>query len=242
MKLRTFAIVVITSSFFGCKSINVIKHQKPEMKVDFSPFENAGCLPREGSIYYCDKESNLYNLGCDQIKPASDLLGGFDPPLPIAVCLYLPLEHGEQGNLYDLPEGEYFYNAGGLYPILQRYIILKDDEFLVVKYLGDLQNFFAPIESKNEALSFTLAAKRIFAAYDQKVNKDYEYYVDTLEDSFVEEIDGGYLVHAFAYNFYGCGYHYTYAIEINVDLLGNMDEINRSEIFKDPDEDDLCRD
>ena len=242
MKNRIFEIIIVTLLLVGCGNINVINHIKPELNVEFSSFEKAGCLPQEGNIYICDIGSDLYKLGCDQIKPASEMLGGFSPGLPMAVCLFKPLEHKEMGNLYDLPKNEYFYNAGGLYPILQRYIVFVDEKFRIIRNLDELKAYFAPVESENEALSFAIASKRIFTAYDQKMNKNYKYYVDTLEDSFVEEIDGGFIVHSFAYNYYGCGSHYTYALEVKVSSDGNIDELKSTEIFKDPAEDDLCRD
>jgi hypothetical protein len=242
MKTNFFGILLVAFLLAGCRNINVINHPKPVLHVDFSPFEKAGCISDEQNTYRCNAESELFILGCDQIKPPSEMLGGLSPALPIAVCFFLPLEHSELGNPYDLPKSEYFYNAGGLYPIYQRYVVYVNEEFRLIKNLEEFKIVFSPVEAENEALSFAIAAKRIFTAYDQKVIANFKYYVDTLEDSFVEKIEEGFIVHAFAYNYYGCGFHYTYALEVKVSKQGNVDEIGKTELFRDPAEDDLCRD
>lgn len=233
---------MVTLLLVGCKNINLINHPRPVLHVDFPPFIHAGCILDEQNIYKCAAGSELYSKGCDQLKPASEMLGGLSPILPIAVCLFYPLEHPELGNPFDLPKSEYFFNAGGLYPMYLRYVVYMNEEFRLIKNPEEFKAVFSPVESENEALSFALATKRIFTAYDQKVIANYKYYVDKLEDSFVEKVKEGFLVHAFAYNYYGCGFHYTYALEVNVSEQGNVGEIGKTELFRDPAEDNLCRD
>lgn len=49
--------------------------------------------------------------------------------------------------------GLFFFASGGLFPQYYRYVIYRDDEFVLLKSEEDFRNGYAPIESPDEALS-----------------------------------------------------------------------------------------
>lgn len=227
----------------GCIPPKFINHPAPEMKVDFTPFGDAGCpLDNNGYYHRCEEGSVLYNLGCDQLAEVPDEFGGLSPVYPMVVCTYVPYWRDDVADPANTPESEYFYNDGGLLPLLVRYVIYKDGEFQLIKNPDEFQAIFAPVDSPEEALSFALANKRIYAAYGLKYELTYRYEVGSIEDTYVKTTDVGYLVHAFDYQVAGCGPHYYYAVDLNVTLNGQVEEINRTKIYRDPKQDGLCVD
>jgi hypothetical protein len=239
-RVRWFCLVVLLLAGCGPKIIN---HPKPELKVDFSPFENAGCpLSEDGYYRRCGKDGTLYALGCDKLKAAPDLMGGLNPTYPIAMCLYVPLYRPQVADPFNTPESEYFFNIGGPMPELVHYVIFKDGNFQLIKNPDEFRAVFAPVDSADEAMSFTLALKNVYAQYDQKFNIKYRYTVETLEDTHVDKTNDGYIVHAFDYQFFGCGPHYYYAVDVIVTPDGKVQENSRTKIYRDPKFDGLCQD
>jgi hypothetical protein len=237
--VRWFCLVALLLAGCGPKIAN---HPKPELKVDFSPFENAGCPADEYGTRHCDPDSTLYTLGCDRIDEVPELMGGLTPAYPIAVCNYMPYYRPDVADPYNTPQSEYFFNIGGPMPDLVRYVIFKDGSFQLIKNPDEFRAVFAPVDNTDEALSFALALTDVYAQYDLKFDIRYRYEAKTLEDTFVETTGDGYIVHAFDYQFFGCGPHYYYAVDLMVTPDGKVQEISRNEIYRDPKLDDLCQD
>jgi hypothetical protein len=233
-----------TSTSTSAPVVAVVNHPRPELTADFGPFEDAGCPANEQDLRYCEAESPLAALGCDRIRKPTDLLGGLEPPLPIAVCLVEPFRHTDDPEFYEQieAEGEYFYRSGGLMPVYTRYVVSQDDQFRLIKTEDEFRDVFAPIETSEEALSYSLAVRKLSAYYGLEPNPEYEYFVDQIEDTHVEMATDGYLVHLFYYQVFGCGPHETYAIVVQVTEQGHVEEVSEDPIYKDPSEDDLCVD
>jgi len=243
MKKVIWLALVTTFLFSGCIPPKIVNHPAPDLKVDFMPFENAGCpLDEYGYTRICSKDSVLYTLGCDRIREAPDLMGGLTPAYPMAVCNYMPYYRPDISDPYDVPQSEYFFNIGGPMPELVRYVIFKDGSFKLIRNPDEFRSVFAPVDSPDEALSFALALADVYAQYDLKFGLKYRYEVKTLEDTYVETTGDGYIVHAFDYQFFGCGPHYYYAVNLNVTPDGQVGEISRTPIFRDPKLDGLCQD
>jgi hypothetical protein len=221
--------------------VAIENHPRPDLTMDFGSFDEVGCPPDGSGLRYCEEDSPLMALGCDQIRKPSDLLGGLEPALPMAVCLVEPFRHPDQPDSIDA-EGEYIYRTGGLMPVYVRYVIIRDDQFQLIKSEELFREVFAPIETENEALSYALALRNVSAYYGIELNTDYEYFVDQLEDTHVEISSDGYSVHLYNYQFFGCGPHYTYVIDLKVSDQGLIEEIDREAVYKDPSEDTLCVD
>jgi len=214
----------------------IINHEKPAMKVDFSPFEGIGCIE-------CGKQSPLYKLGCLSIAK-NELLGGFTPVYPIAGCGYFfeEIEGTEDIGSVDLSVECLSYIATINGVLCGRLVIFKDSNYLLVKNFDELRTLFAPVDSPQEALSFALATSNYSAEYGQSVNSKYVYSVSEVEDTFVETIADGYLVHLFYTPSAGCGPFNTEAVEVKVTFDGYLQEMNRYPIYRDPSNDNLCVD
>jgi hypothetical protein len=224
---------------------NSVNHPKPDLSIGFSFFTDAGCPPSEYGFHNCTGDSPLAALGCDAIREPSNLLGGLSPSYPLAICEVHPYSNtAEPGkaNAEMIAKGEYFYNAGGIEPVYIRYLIYKDNEFQLIKDENELRKVFLPIETSEEALSYVLAVKNLSAYYGLTRNPKYEYKVDVLEDTHIDMITNGYALYLFYYEAFGCGPHWTYAVETHITIDGTINEVSRKPIFKDPSEDELCID
>ena len=253
--LITALLIALAVALFGCtlftenldptstsKPIVAIKnHPRPELNLDFSPFDDVGCPSDESGLRYCEEDSLLFVLGCDRIEKPSDLLGGLEPAFPIAECLFVPLRHPDQPDSIDA-EGEYIYRTGGLMPIYVRYVIIREGQFQLIQSEEQFREVFAPVETENEALSYALALRNLSPYYGIELKPEYEYFVDDLEDTYIESSPDGYLAHLYYYQFFGCGPHLTYAIDLRVTGQGMIEEMNRQAVYKDPSEDTLCVD
>ncbi len=220
----------------------ITHYPQPNLTIDFSPFSEAGCPSAEYGLMECAADSPLAAYDCTVLQEPSNLLGGLDPAYPIATCIIRPY-WGESGVGGEPPaEGTYFYNAGGLIPSYIRYVIYRDESFQAIRNADELAAVYAPIDSPDEALSFALAAYDLSAYYNLERNPDYEYVVETLEDTHVEAIEGGYVVHLYHYQVFGCGPHWTSIVDVTVTTEGDLSITNTQQAYKDPSQDNLCVD
>jgi len=241
---RYLWICMIVVTFSGCKKVpEFINHPQPKLTVDVSVFEDAGCPQNEYGGLICSDDSPLVDLGCDLLAAPSDFMGGLDPAYPIAKCYFQSLLHYDDWDLiYQVEDEGFVYSYGGLDLVYIRYVIYKDGEFELIKTLEEMQNTFAPIASPTEALSYALASDDFFVYYDLEYERDLRYLVDVVEDTYVDVVEDGYLVHLYYYQFFGCGPHTTSAVDLLVTYAGQVEEVNWEGVFEYPDEDDLCID
>jgi hypothetical protein len=87
-----------------------------------------------------------------------------------------------------------------------------------------------------------LTVRNLYASYDLKFNWKYRYEVNLIEDTRVDVVEGGYLVHVFDYAFFGCGPHYYYAVDVKVTTESKVDEVSRAKIYRNPADDGVCVD
>jgi len=220
-----------------------INHPQPELTIDVSVFEDAGCPQNEYGGLICSDDSPLADLDCDLLAAPSDFVGGLDPAYPIAKCYFQSLLHYDDWDLiYQVEDEGFMYSYGGLDLVYIRYVIYKDGEFELIKTLDEFQSTYAPIDSSTEALSYALASDDFFAYYEMEYENDLRYLVDVVEDTHVIEVDRGYLVHLYYYRFYGCGPHTTSAMDILVTREGEVEEAQVEGVFENPEEDNLCVD
>lgn len=213
----------------------VINHSQPEFGATSTDFGETGCSEQYGR-WICPPESALGRLGCEQIRPVGEVMGGLQPGYPLYVCLVF----GEAGK--PLPGDEFIYREGCLMAEYVRYAILQDGEWKLLKSAADLQRVYAPIETESEALSYALAASGLGVRYGITAQPDLRYFVDQIEDTHVAKEPQGFRVHLFDYRLCGCGPHPTYAVDILVTRDGQVVELSREKIYEDPAEDRLCVD
>lgn len=247
MKRYQWLSVVILLTFSGCQGPQFVNHPRPEVNVDFTVFEDVGCPPRDGeygqySNRRCEADSPMVALGCDEIR-RDNSLGGLEPAYPIAECVLSPYYAEEPLAEIDqiVAEGQYLFSRGASMPQFIRYVIFRDDQFELVETRAEFKSVFTPITTPEEAYSYALVlTNELSVRYNLEYDPKYEYFVDEIEDTHVEEIAGGYLVHLFSYNELGCGPHYTSAVDIEVTTQGEVKKVNSEVVYKDPSEDDLC--
>jgi hypothetical protein len=185
----------------------------------------------------------LANFGCNEIQAPSNLVGGFAPSYPIAICAlqYIPGEATEELAV-EIESEQFFYYTGGLFGSYIRYLIYQDGEYVLLKTEEDLRKLFAPIETPEEALSYALAAKNLSAYYGLQYDPAYKYAVDTIEDTYVTTDTDSYLVHLFYDQAFGCGPHWISEVDVRVSVEGNIEERSSRQLFRNPDLDDVCFD
>ena len=121
-------------------------------------------------------------------------------------------------------------------------IFYRNGEFRLLKTKDEFRNVYAPIESPEEALSYVLAVTRYSAAYGIEYDPSMKYEVRKLEDTHVTSESDGYLLHLYFDQFYGCGPHWTSAVDVHVSFEGAIKEVAQTQVFRDPQLDDLCVD
>jgi hypothetical protein len=246
MKSYFWLCIVPLLVLAGCQSPQFVNHPRPEFNVDFTAFEDVGCPPKgeygEHNNRRCEADSPLLALGCDAIRK-NNVLGELEPAYPIAECILSPVYAEEPLAEIDriLEEGQFLFSRGASMPHFIRYVIFRDDQFEIVATRDEFKSTFTPITTPEEALSYALVLEqRLSVRYNLEYEPKYKYFVDEIEDTYVKEIAGGYLVHLFSYNELGCGPHHTVAVDIEVTTQGEITEVNREAVFKDPAKDDLC--
>ena len=183
--------------------------------------------------------------GCTYLEEPSYLLGNLEPSWPIITCVVVPSRGADRPGkaIEQMKEGgEYISWEGGLDPWFYRYAIYQDGEYEIVATEEAFRERYAPIDSPEEALGYALALTNFQAYYDLEYDLELEYFVDRLEDSHVEGVPGGFDVHLFYYQEFGCGPHPTSAVVIRVGQDGSLEQISVEEVFKDPTDDTLCVD
>ena len=204
-----------------------INHPAPNLTVSFDVFND---------------DTAIATLGCDEIHPPSGLIGGLDPPYPIAICAIRMSGEVSEELRAEIDSGQFFYYTGGLLGSYIRYVIQQNGEFVLLKTEEDFRKLFAPIETPDEALSYVLAVKNLSAYYGLEHNQAYEYEVDTIEDTYVTPDTDGYRVHLFYDQVFGCGPHWTSEVDMHISVEGKVEEVASKPIFRDPNLDELCVD
>jgi hypothetical protein len=221
----------------------VINHNPPILSVSFSKFQEVACPFDENGNLNCGEGHPLSALDCDDIFAPPNLFGGLDPSYPIAIC-QIDAIYGNSSDetKAEIDAGEYFYYEGGLSGKYIRYVIFRNDEFSLLKSEKDFRDAYAPIESPEEALSYVLAVTNLSASYGIVVYPEYKYEVNTIEDTFVISTSDGYDLLLYSYAEFGCGPHWTSTVLVHVSRAGIIQELSRTQAFRDPNLDDVCFD
>lgn len=212
-----FLIIPILLLLSACSSASkppeVIRHSIPEIELDTTWIESAGCQEQNTNSRYfhasCPENSTLRNLGCEDIF-VDYLLGGL--PYPVASCW----------NYEYLVDNPVFTEEGCLLSKRNEALLMFKEGVYQFVDNEDLKSLAAPIESTEEALSYVLATTKYYAIYNLKTGP-YRYYVNKIEETYVIETSNGYLVHLFYDQepYCGCGKHYTNVVDIRVDKDGS---------------------
>ena len=243
-KSNRWFLISLLFIFAACTSKpQIINHPPPNIPpVAFDEFTNAGC-PAGTSDQPCGADSPLADFGCNDILIPSNPIGELNPPYPIAICQIDLLSGTTNPEIEsEIERGEYIYPLGGLSGSYIRYVVFQDGEYRLLKTEEEFRTVYAPIESPEEALSYVLAVTRYSAAYGIEYDPTMEYEVNKLEDTYVTSEFDGYILHLYFSQFYGCGPHWTSAVDVHVSFEGVIKEVGQTQVFRDPTLDDLCVD
>ncbi|MBN1315853.1 MAG: hypothetical protein JXA42_10310, partial [Anaerolineales bacterium] len=202
----------------------IVAYTKPELTVDTSVFEGAGC-PLDSTSSYCYlEEGPLVELGCRRISAPDSLLGGLDPSYPIAKCGGVGISILAQPAIYEVG---YMLRSG------VGYVVYRDNAFQLVSSERELRKLYAPIDSPEEALSYALAATGYFAFFDTEISSKYEYLTDRIENTHVKRTNDGYLVLLYDYIPCGCGRHGTFAVDVYIRQSGKIEITWEEMVYRD---------
>jgi hypothetical protein len=219
--------VIVTPETSGGEAPEIINHPKPDLQVDIQPFTDAGCSGENLYVMECATDSPIRALGCDFLT-VNTLTGGLDPSYAVVACMRRETSGAP-------PDPSLFKMTGCLMPVYQANVIFVDGEFRLVSGPDDLQAYFAPIESENEALSYAQLATGLNAVYGREVVQEasYLYRVNRLEDTHVVTTDEGYLVSLFSgpEPNCGCGTHTFYQRDVLVRPDGQVEIVSSTPIY-----------
>lgn len=237
MKRISWVLIPVILILAGCNilpgsiSKKVIQHAAPDIKMDHSYFENLGCFNNPDCL-----PENLRNLDypIDYISKPADMLAGLDPSLPLAVANTNGFSAEDE-----LPS---VYVKSCMIQQYIRYLVLVNDEIRLIDSQEKLAALYAPIESENEALSYAIAATGLSAVYDLPEKTNMKWYTDKVEETYVTESGGGYLVHLFDTFLCGCGPHVVRSVDLIVSTDGSITFSDAVDAYSDPEMDGLCID
>lgn len=193
----------------------LINHSQPELSSSEGAFTFGGCTP--GSLS-CPADSLIGMLGCQRVV-VRDLVGGLDPAVPAGWCII------DQGLPFD---NLLFQYVPGFQPFYRSYIVYQDGMYRLVGDQSFLKSMYAPIETRDEALSYALLLTDYQPVYNLVFNPNFNYQVYTIEDTYVEVSLVGFEVHLFTTQWQpgACPSSTTYAVDLLVAWDGTISIIN----------------
>jgi hypothetical protein len=81
--------------------------------------------------------------------------------------------------------------------ILPSYIAKQGEEFKLISSKEEFLSIFAPVETKEEAVAFSVALTGSLPRYYTSVPEDYFPVTSFIGPTYAEETEGGYKVHLF---------------------------------------------
>ena len=209
----------------------VINYPMPEVKMDNTLFSEMGCF---NSVDCLPDELKNIDAPITAIYTPSDLLGGLNPQLPLAVASTI--------TFYDDPEVTSVYRESCMATNNIRYLVVVDDEMRLIDSAEKMKELYAPIESEDEALAYAMAVTGLSALYSLDTQPRLKHLTKPLEESH-STFDGEvFHVHLFDTNICGCGPHITESVEVTVHQDGTLEKADPVEAFRDPELDGLCID
>ncbi|MBP7737553.1 MAG: hypothetical protein KA369_16350 [Spirochaetes bacterium] len=171
---------------------------------------------------------NTFNLY--QVMPVNDLAGSLTPAYPMAM--------GKER----IKRTDCLFYRGCTAPEGFTLIIKTGDGYRIARNQDDLKKFFAPIETREEALSYAFISTGLKPEYKFDLGKKPRTFVWKINSTYSIEKGNGYEVNLFDYRECGCGPH-PYTMNIyRVGRNGDLIKIETVKYYEDPDQDGLCVD
>jgi hypothetical protein len=170
----------------------LISSQPPASLSDPRPLlREAECQVDAYGSVTCPPGSPLAALGCESIGLPSDAtpeLGAERTPL--GICYAVPPDEEQ-------PAPDYLYRAGCAFRRNAAPIFKTADGYALLRTLGELRDFFAPIESPQEALTYAQLATGLQARFSFEPDPSLLYFQDILQGTQVDPVEDGYRINLF---------------------------------------------
>jgi len=216
-----------------------ITSQPPVIEsVDISPFQSIGCMWQTENYATCPAESIPKKMGCDTLTTPNDYLNLIDANSQFVNCSYAPLLQ----NPPDETESKGLYNSGCSTTVYQRLLAYKDGDYLLIRDLEDLKYYFSPIDSQEKALGYAIAATGYTPLFSFDQMENYRILVDELEPTQLKSSSESYEINLFDYQMCGCGPHPHIMKWVKITINGDLEILESTPVFENPEEDDLCVD
>lgn len=191
-----------------------VLYSQPEPPQDDQAFlEQAGC-EASNSYIDCVQDSPLTRFSCDSMFAPQGVSFGLQPNLPLlAICLY-------EAPFYEEPKDEYLYREGCSHIVDVGYIFIVNEEYVLVKTEKEMRDLFAPIESSNEALSYSQMVTGLSAQYKFSFDETKLYLQETIEGTRIIEANNGFEVNLYHYSVCGCEPSITSQVDITINRNG----------------------
>jgi len=165
-----------------------------------------------------------------RVMPVNDLAGSLVPGYPMAM--------GRER----IKRADCLFYAGCTAPDGFTLIIKTGGGYRIARNQDDLKKFFAPIETREEALSYAFISTGLKPEYTFDLGKNPRTFVWKINSTYSIEKDNGYEVNLFDYRECGCGPH-PYSMNIyHVGRNGDLTKIKTVKYYEDPAQDGLCVD
>jgi len=201
---------------------------------DASAFIEAGCIETGNGWLNCSSIGLEKMFSCEEIKVPGDF-GGLSSKVPIVECNVLV-----ENWTGDMDVG--IMHLGCLYPLFKKYIIIENGEYKLIGSKEEFIQFFAPVESPEEALGFAVALTGSYPVYNMTIPESYKVFVSEIKTTYVKESDGEFNVHLFNMQICGCGNHPYYSIDYIVTRAGEVNTMSSERIYENPQFSDMCVD
>ncbi len=219
--------------FTGCSSVTVVSH--PDLGLtpgDDSEFIAQGCVEKgTGLELDCSALVLDPDIACESFSQAP-YMGALTPEVSLIECTQFDRNFEDIG----------LHGDGCRMPVGISYLVAQGPKILLLDTPEKFADFFAPVETPEEAIAFAHAMTGDYPDFDASLPDGYKAYVDTWDSTYVDVSEEGYKVHLFSYGLCFCGPHNTIWDDSLVHTDGTVEFVDSEPIYHDPAEDGLCVD
>ncbi|UOQ74512.1 hypothetical protein [Hymenobacter cellulosilyticus] len=214
--MREIKTVLIGASlyFTGCNIADQELHFKPPVQINPATYQTL-----------------MIRFKLNHLGPAPSYWGGLMPSYPIADAFSSHEECIESS-----------WPNKGMMSGCSKILVKKDTLYSLINTREELQQTYAPITSKSEALSYASIYFEYFPITTSSFFEESFFYRREKIISRADSLEKYFIVHLYDQKVFGCGPHPYYYSLIKVFADGSVQELQKNEAFRDPKKDDWCID
>ena len=207
--------------------------------LDISPYFEMGCKSAQrGERAYidCTAAQIEKRFSCLELGEVPNYFLSFTPAVPMLECFFVA--ENIRNN-----ESEYVqYQGCGMLNLYSKYLVYYHGEVKELRNKTDVKNFFSPIETPQEALALASALTGYIPKYEVIIPSGFVKMIDQIVPSYTKSDGRNYQVRLFSYKCEGCGIHPYFFVNYEVTRSGDLNELSRDNIYRNPEEDNRCQD